>query len=445
MACWASTHISIHLGNGDGTFQVKAELVSGSAPHSLVVGRFNGDGNDDLAVVNHGGKNLSVLLGNGDGTFQTAVTYPTQTGPHSIRAGDLDGDGDLDLAVVNDASDSVSILLGNGDGTFMATQSYPTGPTGRVPKGVALADINGDGNLDVLAANTGGNGDGVTGKPGGDVLSILLGNGNGTLQAPLSHAAGQTSFSIATGILNADALPDVVTANWDGDGVSVIVNTSDTTPPTVAITTMSFRTATTATATAIPIVIRWTASDDESGLASFVVRRSVDGGAPVTIATLGSSLRALATTVAPSHTTTFTVQAKDVAGNVVAASSSIRPRMFGESTVYSSWTGTWTTARSSTAIGGTTRMTTGVEATATFRFTGREVGFVAPIGPTRGSVKVYVDGTYIGTVSLTSSSNRSRQVALSRVLASTGPHTLKLVANGPSTHPRIDIDAWLGL
>ncbi len=449
VACWGSSSLSIHLGNGDGTFQAKLDILSGSAPHSLVVGRFNADAFDDIAVANHGGDNVGVLLGKGNGAFDAVVTYGVGDGPHSIRAADLDADGHVDLAVVNDGSDTVSILLGQGTGAFAAAVPYATG---HVPKGATIADIDGDGHLDVLTANTGGNGDGVTGRPGGDVMSLLLGNGNGTFQSPTSYPAGQTSFSITTGLLNADSKPDVVTANWEGNGASVMLNTSggsgppppsDTTPPTVDVTGVSFRTALTASATAQPVLVRWTAGDDDSGLASFVVTRTIDGGPVATLATLGPSARSYGTSIAPGHTATFTVQARDVAGNVNASAGSARPAIYQDGTSYSSYHGTWTTSRSTSAIGGTTRFATKTGASATFRFTGRAVALVAPLSPIRGRVKVYVDSVYVTTVTLTSTSGHSRQVVFERAWTTSGAHTMTLIANGPSGHPRVDIDAWM--
>jgi streptogramin lyase len=83
---------------------------------------FNGDGKLDLVVANDGSNNVSILLGNGDGTFRAAVNYGVGSGsaPTSVAVGDFNGDGKLDLAVANELSNNVSILLGNGNGTFQA-------------------------------------------------------------------------------------------------------------------------------------------------------------------------------------------------------------------------------------------------------------------------------------------------------------------------------------
>src|SRR5260370_25213921 len=96
------------------------ETENGSA--SVAVGDFNGDGFLDLAVANADSDNISVLLGNGDGSFQVRQDFTTARVPVSVVVADFNGDGLSDLAVANVLSGNVSVLLGNGDGSFQAAR-----------------------------------------------------------------------------------------------------------------------------------------------------------------------------------------------------------------------------------------------------------------------------------------------------------------------------------
>ena len=236
VACWGGSVISVLLGNGDATFQQAVNYGAGSQPHSIVIRDFNADGKPDLAVANYASNSVSVLRGSGDGTFQTAVNYAVGTNPHSLRAGDLNGDGKPDIVTANAGSNNVTVLLGNGDGTFAAGQSYATG---LVPKSVAIGDVNGNGTLDVVTADTAGNGDGVTGIPGGDRVSVLLGDGTGALGAATDFLVGQTPFSVYLADLNGDGKLDLSTAEWDSNTVTVRLNTTSGGAPSFVVNSVS--------------------------------------------------------------------------------------------------------------------------------------------------------------------------------------------------------------
>jgi hypothetical protein len=215
--------MSVLLGNGDGSFQNAPTYAAGTGPESVAVGDFNGDGIPDLAVADNGidpNGTVSVLLGNGDGTFQTAVSYAAGTEPRSVVVGDFNGDGIPDLAVV-DAGDpqgngaGVSVLLGNGDGTFQAPLNFSAG---NLPLSVAVGDFNGDGIQDLAVANGGFS---------GTTVSVLLGNGDGTFQTAVSYAAGVGPASVAVGDFNRDGILDLAVANDEGNDVSVLLGNGD--------------------------------------------------------------------------------------------------------------------------------------------------------------------------------------------------------------------------
>jgi hypothetical protein len=204
--------VSVFLGNGDGTFQQRTPFAT-SGPVELNIGDFNRDGKIDLAVADQYGSTVSILLGNGDGTFQAAVEYPTGANAASVSEGDFNGDGTLDLAVTNILDNTVSILLGNGDGTFQPQITYATGER---PFPSVTGDFNGDGKLDLAIGNQNGNS-----------VSILLGNGDGTFQTQTTYAAGNQVYAITTADLNGDGKLDLIVANNADSTISVLLNNGD--------------------------------------------------------------------------------------------------------------------------------------------------------------------------------------------------------------------------
>jgi hypothetical protein len=220
-----ATAVYILLGKGDGTFTAGA-TISVAEPTAVAVADFNGDGIADLAVVNGGSDTVTILLGNGDGTF-TAVASTPSTGfePLSIAAGDLNGDGIADLAVSNQNDGYpnpgiVTVLLGNGDGTFKAG---PTLQSGSIPYTVAVADFNGDGKADL-----------VTGNAGNNDASIFLGNGDGTFTAPLSPPIGNNPIGAGVGDFNGDGLPDLAAGNNTAFTVTVTLAAETQTATAIA-------------------------------------------------------------------------------------------------------------------------------------------------------------------------------------------------------------------
>ena len=218
-----SDTVSVLLGNGGGTFQpARTFATAGMNPVTVAVGDFNGDGRPDLAVTNSANTssgavpgNVSVLLGNGDGTFQPARTLNVGITPAFVAVRDFNGDGRQDLAVANFRSNTVSVLLGNGDGTFLAARNFAAGAG---PLSFAVGDFNGDGVSDLAVANFDFN------IQGPNTVSVLLGNPDGTFQAPLSFGAGTNPDSVAVGDFNGDGLQDLAVANFNSNTVSVLIN-----------------------------------------------------------------------------------------------------------------------------------------------------------------------------------------------------------------------------
>lgn len=212
-----SNNVGVLLGNGDGTFRrVVTYSSGGGAPQSVWVADVNGDGKPDILEATDPGL-VGVLLGNGDGTFNPAVMYSSGGYyAHSLAIEDVNGDGKLDVIVANrctgqpdcSGDGSVGVLLGSGDGTFQSVVAYDS--RGRDTDTVAVADVNGDGKLDVLVSNN----NCVTDSCGTGTVGVLLGNGDGTFQPSVLYGSGGYSYeSVAVADVNGDGKPDLVVAS----------------------------------------------------------------------------------------------------------------------------------------------------------------------------------------------------------------------------------------
>jgi len=191
-------------------------VVVGDRPLGFATADFNGDGKTDLAVwrsepPNFIEERLYVLLGNGDGSFQdpAPVSAPAPSRPGSslghlpVVAADFNGDGKTDLAAAG------MVYLGNGNGTFQTAQPFDAGPF--TATGLAVADLNGDARLDLVAVN----GASAAGTGAGATVQVLLGNGDGTFGPRADYGfgpgfAGSTIDMVVAGDFTGDGKTDVV-------------------------------------------------------------------------------------------------------------------------------------------------------------------------------------------------------------------------------------------
>jgi hypothetical protein len=198
------------------TTQVTTNTGANTLPCWTTLADVNGDGILDLITSLYATDSVSVQLGKGDGTFGTATSILVSAGfgPAEVHAVSLRGNGTMDLIVGSFNLNEIAVLLGNGNGTFGAATFYTVGSATNTPTSLTAGDFNDDGNLDVATANTFDN-----------TVSILLGNGSGTLTlsgSPIS--VGHMPEAIRASDFNGDSFSDLAVANYSDGTVSILLN-----------------------------------------------------------------------------------------------------------------------------------------------------------------------------------------------------------------------------
>jgi hypothetical protein len=182
-----------------------ADLVRGNdvplsySVFEIAAADFNGNGTKDLALTRY--HSVVIFKGRGDGTFRQAGRFSVGRVPSKLLVADLNRDGDKDLVTSNSASDNVSVLIGRGDGTFRRRANYRAGDGA---SGVDVGKLNGDGKPDLAVTNL-----------LDDDVSIRLGRGDGTFGPKRDRGAGENPRDVAIAELNGDRKRDLAIAGFN--------------------------------------------------------------------------------------------------------------------------------------------------------------------------------------------------------------------------------------
>jgi uncharacterized protein YjdB len=202
----------------------KVDFTTGTTPCRVTIGDVDGDGKSDIIVTNSASNTVSVFRNTSTsgslstGSFAAKVDFSTGTSPYFVKIADIDGDGKMDLIVTNRTANSISVLRNmstSGSISFAAKVDFTTGTN---PYGLAIADLDGDGKLDV-----------ATGNFGSASVSVLRNtsiSGSVSFATKVDFTAGVNSHFLTSGDIDGDGKSDIAVSNFSAATVSVFRNTS---------------------------------------------------------------------------------------------------------------------------------------------------------------------------------------------------------------------------
>ena len=207
--------VIVFTNNGAGGFVPFAtnNLPVNAMSFCVAVADVNGDGKMDVITANSGNNTVTILTNNGSGVLVLETNLTAVSVPFWVVAADINGDNWPDLICANDGDGTLSVFTNNRSGGFVLASRPGVGSSGSQPVSVAVADVNNDGRPDLISANFGTN-----------TLSVLTNNGNGTFTLSSSPVVGSQPHSVVAADVNGDGRMDLVCANYGATNLMVLTN-----------------------------------------------------------------------------------------------------------------------------------------------------------------------------------------------------------------------------
>jgi len=210
--------VSILWGDGTGAFMEPLDLAVGRRPVDVACADVDGDGRLDVVTADSVDGTVSVIVQGEGRTFADRRTWDCGSDPTSVTMGDLDGDGLTDIVVSNNGTDTVTVLYGVDDGSF-ETFDFPAGTA---PTDVVLADVDEDGSIDVVTTNCENAASGFD-RTRPRTVSVLVNVGNGNFGFPRKFAVGPQPAGVAAADMNGDGHVDLAVPSFIANTVTVLL------------------------------------------------------------------------------------------------------------------------------------------------------------------------------------------------------------------------------
>ncbi|MFT5286600.1 MAG: hypothetical protein ACI8TQ_002770 [Planctomycetota bacterium] len=210
---FASSAIWVYNNNGGGVFSFPLPNGELRSVESMGATDWDSDGYVDVVVGKNAG--MALFRNNKQGGFVQSRRYELPHEPSGLAFADIDDDSDIDFIVLADTGNDqvVQTWFNRGDGRFKTRIEYPGF---QATEDLLIEDLNGDANLDVVAADS-----------AGDQIAVYAGNGTGALEPPTIYPVEQSPVALISADLNGDGAVDLAAACSHGDAVSVLLNQGD--------------------------------------------------------------------------------------------------------------------------------------------------------------------------------------------------------------------------